>query len=179
MKPLPSSRLTLVLGGAASGKSAFAEGVVMEYPPPWHYFATADVLDSEMAEKVRVHQSRRDPRWITSEAPRDLAATLAGLTRPEQPVLIDCLTLWLSNVMLAGRETTRDGEALVAALTRAPGPVVVVSNETGLGIVPDNALARRFREAQGRLNQAVARAADRVVFVAAGLALTLKDTDHR
>lgn len=168
------SPLTLVLGGACSGKSRFAEGLIATLDPPWIYLATAEAYDAEMAQRIGDHQSRRDARWVTHETPRNLAATVDTLGTQRQPILIDCLTLWLSNIMLAGEDIILGMDQLVAALARAKGPIVVVSNEVGLGIVPDNALARRFRDAQGRLNQQVAAMADQVVLVAAGLPLILK-----
>jgi adenosylcobinamide kinase/adenosylcobinamide-phosphate guanylyltransferase len=170
--PLP--RLTLVLGGARSGKSRFAEGLVTAQPGPWLYVATGEAHDAEMAERIAQHAARRGPGWTTREVPLALAE-LVGEARAEgQAVLIDCLTLWLSNIMLAERNVAAESDRLVAALGIAAGPIVVVSNEVGLGIVPDNALARAFRDAQGRLNAAVAAVADHVVLMAAGLPLTLK-----
>jgi adenosylcobinamide kinase / adenosylcobinamide-phosphate guanylyltransferase len=171
MTEAPIPRLTLVLGGARSGKSRFAEGLVMRTAPPWTYVATAEAFDDEMTERIAHHRERRDANWQTLDAPHDLAAavgTLAG------PALIDCLTLWLSNVMLAGGDVEAESERLLAALGSAPGPLVAVSNEVGLGLVPETPLGRAFRDAQGRLNQRVAAAADRVIFMAAGLSLNLK-----
>jgi adenosylcobinamide kinase/adenosylcobinamide-phosphate guanylyltransferase len=175
--PAPRSalpRLTLVLGGARSGKSRHAEGLVTASPPPWIYVATAPALDEEMTERIARHRDRRAEGWQTVEAPLDLAAAIAEHGDSDQALLIDCLTLWLSNIMLDGRDVEAACETLIDALAVAPGPIIVVSNEVGLGIVPDNALARRFRDAQGRLNQLVAARADRVVLMAAGLPLTLK-----
>lgn len=167
-------RLTLVIGGARSGKSSYAEAVVRELPPPWVYVATAEALDDEMRERIAHHGRRRDERWQTVEAPRDLPETLGRLTEARQPILVDCLTLWLSNCLLAELDPDEASDRLVAALEQVPGPVVVVSNEVGLGIVPDTPLGRRFRDAQGRLNQRVAGIADRVVMMVAGLPLTVK-----
>lgn len=167
-------RLTLVIGGARSGKSRFAEGLVTALPAPWVYVATGEARDAEMAERIAHHAARRGPGWVTREEPLALA-DLVGEARAEaHPILIDCLTLWLSNVMMADRDIEAESARLVAALRTAAGPIVAVSNEVGLGIVPDNALARAFRDAQGRLNAAVAAEADRVVLMAAGLPLTLK-----
>lgn len=170
VSPLP--RLTLVLGGARSGKSRYAERLVTGLPAPWLYVATAEALDEEMAERIAHHQARRAEGWTTVDAPRDLASALRST--PASAILIDCLTLWLTNVMLSGGDVAREQEALLDALAQADVPVVAVSNEVGLGIVPENALARAFRDAQGRLNAAVAERADCVVFMAAGLSLTLK-----
>lgn len=167
-------RLTLVLGGARSGKSRHAEALIAETAPPWVYLATAEALDREMQERIAHHQGRRDPRWRTVEAPRDLAGAIAEVGADGQPVLIDCLTLWLSNTLLADGDVEGACDGLIAALTEAKGPIVAVSNEVGFGIVPDTPLGRRFRDAQGRLNQQVAAVADRVVLVAAGLPLVLK-----
>src|SRR5262245_13061187 len=171
MTAAPLPRLTLVLGGARSGKSRYAEELVARAPPPWTYVATADALDEEMSQRIAHHRSRRDARWRTLDAPLDLTGTIAGLAGP---ALIDCLTLWLSNVMLAGRDVEAESERLVAALTGTASTLVVVSNEVGLGLVPETPLGRAFRDAQGRLNQRVAATADRVVFIAAGLPLSLK-----
>jgi adenosylcobinamide kinase/adenosylcobinamide-phosphate guanylyltransferase len=167
-------RLTLVLGGARSGKSRYAEGLVMERTPPWVYLATAEARDNEMAARISEHRHRRDDDWRTVEAPLDLPGAIAAHAGKGRAVLIDCLTLWLSNVMLAGRDLAAEQQRLVTALRNASGPVVTVSNEVGLGIVPDNALAREFRDAQGRLNMQLAAIADRVVLIAAGLPLILK-----
>ena len=164
-------RLTLVLGGARSGKSRYAEQLTMRGPQPWTYVATAEGLDDEMRARIAHHRSRRDAQWRTLDAPLALAETVKRL---EGPALIDCLTLWLSNVMLAERDVELESGRLLAALRNARGPLVAVSNEVGLGLVPETPLGRRFRDAQGRLNQQVAEAADRVVFMAAGLPLSLK-----
>ncbi len=169
-EPLP--RLTFVLGGARSGKSRFAEALVRRTAPPWLYVATAEARDEEMRERIERHKRERGLEWRTLEIPLDLAPALAGVG--PTPVLVDCLTLWLSNVLLADRNLDEACEHLVATLSVVPGPLVVVSNEVGLGIVPETPLGRTFRDAQGRLNQRVAAIADRVVFLAAGLPLTLK-----
>ncbi len=165
--------LTLVLGGAASGKSAYAEQLLSELGRPRVYMATAQAYDTEMAQKIRTHQERRGPDWETIEAPEHLAESVAQIGA-EKSVLIDCLTLWLTNRLLSKADLARDRKALVKAFANCPAPIVAVSNETGLGIVPDNALARWFRDAQGQLNQAVAAQADRVVLITAGLPMVLK-----
>jgi adenosylcobinamide kinase/adenosylcobinamide-phosphate guanylyltransferase len=167
-----SSRLTLVLGGARSGKSRYAESLVMALPSPWLYVATAEARDSEMAERVAVHQGRRGPSWTTVETPRDIAGALAA--NANTPALVDCLTLWLSNVLLVDADVDAEIEHLDGALARAAAPIVLVANEVGSGIVPDNALGRRFRDLQGLLNQRMAARVDRVFLVVAGLPLTLK-----
>jgi adenosylcobinamide kinase / adenosylcobinamide-phosphate guanylyltransferase len=171
--PLPPA--TLVLGGARSGKSRYAERLVEAAAAGGTYCATAEARDAEMAARIARHQARRGPFWRTVEEPLALAAAIAAEAAPDRPLLIDCLTLWLSNLMLAGRPVEAETEALVAALRLARGPVVMVANEVGMGLVPQTPLGRRFRDAAGRLNQEVAATADRVVFVAAGLPLLLKD----
>jgi len=171
-QPLP--RLTLVLGGARSGKSRHAEALVMRSAAPWLYVATAQPLDNEMSARIAKHRARRGADWHVVEAPRDLAAVVQGAPAGSA-ILVDCLTLWLSNLMLADADVGEAIDRLDAALAGAPGPVVLVSNEVGLGIVPDNALARRFRDAQGSLNQRVAARADRVVLMVAGLPLVVKE----
>jgi adenosylcobinamide kinase/adenosylcobinamide-phosphate guanylyltransferase len=164
-------RLTLVLGGARSGKSRYAEQLVGARPAL--YLATGEAHDAEMRARIQDHQQRRGPNWTTHEAPLALAEALLAADRP---VLVDCLTLWLSNLLGAGRTIDRETDTLVAALGKIRVPVILVTNEVGLGIVPDNQLAREFRDHAGRLHQAVAAIATRVVFVAAGLPLMLKDT---
>ncbi|MFA8440390.1 bifunctional adenosylcobinamide kinase/adenosylcobinamide-phosphate guanylyltransferase [Yoonia sp.] len=172
MMSLP--HLSLILGGAASGKSAFAESLVMQntHPDPL-YIATAQVFDDEMADKVANHRKMRGTGWTTVEEPLDLAPVLAKV-KPGQPALLDCATLWLTNVILGEHDVDQHSAALLAALSECKGPIVVVSNEVGQGIVPDNALSRKFRNAQGRLNQQLGAQADLVVAVMAGLPLTLK-----
>ncbi len=167
-------RLTLILGGARSGKSAHAESLVAGAPGDLVYIATGEAGDAEMAARIERHKARRGARWRTVEEPLDLAGALGREAGAGAVVLIDCLTLWLSNVMAAGRDAQAEESRLVGVLAGVAAPIVVVANEVGLGIVPDNALAREFRDSAGRLNQAVAGVADRVVFVAAGLPLTLK-----
>ncbi|MFT3729846.1 MAG: bifunctional adenosylcobinamide kinase/adenosylcobinamide-phosphate guanylyltransferase [Hyphomicrobium sp.] len=173
MPELNFPQLTLVLGGARSGKSAYAERLLTGIPGPWAYVATAEALDGEMRDRIAHHKSRRRSGWIDHETPLELADTLANRTA-EVPTLVDCLTLWLSNLLHAGRAIPEATDALIASAARRVAPCIMVSNEVGLGIVPDNALARAFRDEAGRLNQKIAAAADRVVFVAAGLPLTLK-----
>jgi adenosylcobinamide kinase / adenosylcobinamide-phosphate guanylyltransferase len=167
-----AGRLTFVLGGARSGKSRYAESLIMAQPPPWIYVATAEALDDEMAARVAEHRARRDGRWRTIEAPRDLAGSLGSVSTGS--ILVDCLTLWLSNQLLAGADNEAEVDRLEAALTGLQGQLVLVANEVGLGIVPDNALARRFRDLQGRLNQRIAARADQVVLMVAGLPLIVK-----
>lgn len=170
------AELTLVLGGARSGKSRHAEALVRAasaaLPPV--YIATAQAFDAEMQARIAQHRSERAGHgWQDIEAPLDLAGALAAAP-PGAAVLIDCLTLWLSNHLLAEHDLEAECRALRDALAARDGVVVAVANEVGLGIVPENALARRFRDAAGRLNQDLAAQAGRVVFIAAGLPLVLK-----
>jgi adenosylcobinamide kinase/adenosylcobinamide-phosphate guanylyltransferase len=166
--------MTLVLGGARSGKSRYAECVVESAAACGTYCATAEAGDAEMAQRIAAHQARRGSFWHTIEEPLALASVIAGESPLDRPLLIDCLTLWLSNLMLAERPTEGETAALCAALRLAAAPVVLVANEVGLGLVPETSLGRRFRDTAGRLNQQIAALADRVVFVAAGLPLVLK-----
>lgn len=165
--------LTLVIGGARSGKSRYAEELIASAPPPWTYVATAEAFDDEMTHRIATHRARRPDGWETIEAPRDLAAALTALPR-DATVLVDCLTLWLSNLLLAGADIEAESARLEAVLNEMQGRVVLVANEVGFGIVPDNALARRFRDLQGALNQRIAARADRVVLLVAGLPLFVK-----
>lgn len=165
--------LTLVLGGARSGKSRFAESEVTACPAPWHYMATAQAFDAEMQDRIAQHRAERAEGWVTHEVPLLLADELRRV--PDgAPVLVDCLTLWLTNHMLADSNLPAQFDALEHALRDRRGPIWLVANEVGLGIVPDNKLARRFRDEAGRLNQRLARQATRVRFIAAGLPLAMK-----
>ena len=166
-------RRTLVLGGARSGKSRYAESLITALPPPWIYLATAEARDAEMAERIARHRAERGERWETIEVPHHLAQAVTTAP-PTNPLLIDCLTLWLSNRVLAEADIASETRELEWALDRRAEPVVLVSNEVGSGIVPDNALARRFRDLQGQLNQSIAARADRVVLLVAGLPLIVK-----
>ncbi|GAB3438709.1 bifunctional adenosylcobinamide kinase/adenosylcobinamide-phosphate guanylyltransferase [Insolitispirillum peregrinum] len=170
-----------MIGGARSGKSRHAEALVRSAGRERVYLATAQVWDEEMAERVRLHRADRPQGWQTIEEPYAIAPLLArGFDG--KPVLLDCLTLWLTNVLLASDDPSLSGmpspeqacETLLATLASCPGPLVLVSNEVGLGIVPDNALSRRFRDLAGRLHQNVAALADRVDLVTAGIPLSLK-----
>ncbi|MBM1634231.1 bifunctional adenosylcobinamide kinase/adenosylcobinamide-phosphate guanylyltransferase [Sulfitobacter mediterraneus] len=166
-------RSTFVLGGAASGKSSWAEEFLEKDARPMVYLATGQIFDDEVAAKVKIHRDRRDARWRTVEAPLDLAPVLADLTDAET-VLVDCATMWLTNHLMQENDLAAAQSDFLQALRNCAAPWVIVSNEVGHGIVPDNALARRFREAQGRLNIALAAEADLVVHVTVGLPQVLK-----
>jgi adenosylcobinamide kinase / adenosylcobinamide-phosphate guanylyltransferase len=165
-------QLTLVIGGARSGKSRFAEGLARDTGLTRSYIATAEAWDDEMRDRIARHRADRGTDWRLFEAPRDLAATLGQV--PPGVVLIDCATLWLSNHLLAESDLELQTEGLINAILNCKASVIMVSNEVGWSIVPDNALARRFRDAQGRLNQRLASTAGLVVAVMAGLPMVLK-----
>jgi adenosylcobinamide kinase / adenosylcobinamide-phosphate guanylyltransferase len=164
----------LVLGGARSGKSAFAERLVRDSALKQIYLATATPSDDEMQARIAHHRARRGDGWTTIEEPLELTPTLARESATDRAVLVDCLTLWLSNLMHAERDIETEIQRLAQWLGHTTHPVVLVSNEIGLGLVPETPLGRRFRDAQGHLNQAVAAAVANVAFVAAGLPLRLK-----
>lgn len=165
--------LTLILGGAASGKSTFAERLMIATGRPLTYVATGRAFDDEMRDKIAAHQARRGDGWTTVEAPFDLGPPLAEVSS-EGGVLVDCATFWLTNHILEEHDLPTEETRLFAALDACAAPVVMVSNEVGAGIVPENAMARQFRAAQGGLNQSLAARADLVVTVMAGLPLALK-----
>jgi len=167
------SKLTLVLGGAASGKSDFAEILARQSGLPRSYIATAQAFDDEMQKKIAKHQHDRGHDWKTTEAPLELCEALAAQPKGNI-VLIDCLTLWLSNLLLADQYITEVNENLLSAVNNFGGPVICVSNEVGLGLVPDTPLGRQFREAQGALNRQIASCADLVVLVTAGIPQAIK-----
>lgn len=167
-------RSLLVLGGARSGKSRFAETLISGTGLPALYLATAEPRDAEMRARIAAHRARRGAGWTTIEEPVELVNRLLASASSGRPILVDCLTLWLANLMGAGCDIGFEIERLLAALPQMTAPVVMVANEVGLGIVPENALARDFRDHAGRLNQSIAARAERVVFMAAGLPLTLK-----
>lgn len=167
-------KVSLILGGARSGKSSYAEQLVLGSGLAPVYLATAQSGDAEMAERIAAHKERRGGEWTTIEEPLDLAGTLASTDAAGNCVLVDCLTLWITNILLAERDVGAAIDTTVASLGSIRSTLIFVSNETGLGIVPDNALARRFRDLNGIANQKLAAAADQVIFMAAGLPLTLK-----
>jgi adenosylcobinamide kinase / adenosylcobinamide-phosphate guanylyltransferase len=171
--PISSSSplVTLVLGGARSGKSRHAETLMAACPDPV-YLATAQALDAEMEERVRRHREARGASWTTVEEPLELPRRLEELVA--RPVLVECLTLWVSNLMLAERDVDAAADALTRVLPGRAAPTVLVANEVGLGIVPENALARAFRDHAGRLHQQIAAIADRVVLLVAGIPMVIK-----
>ena len=175
MNPPLGGGVTLVLGGARSGKSAYAERLIEASGLKPVYLATGRAFDGEMESRIADHRERRGERWRTVEAPLDLVGAIVAEAGSGSAVLVDCLTLWLTNLMLDDRPVAQESSALVAGLSRhRGGPLVLVSNEVGLGIVPDNVMARAFRDHAGRLHQDIAAVAQQVVFVAAGLPLKLK-----
>ena len=170
--------LHFVIGGARSGKSAFAERLALEKAGENSitYVATAEIFDDEMAERVELHQQRRGPNWHLVEAPVNLAGAIASADKPNSVLLIDCLSVWVTNLLVKDMDIDAASANLLAALQEASGTIVLVASETGLGIVPDNRLSRRFRDANGRLNQALAADAHGVFFVVAGIASKIKSS---
>lgn len=166
--------ITFILGGARSGKSSFAEGLIKASGMDAIYLATGSAWDDEMSERIGLHKKQRGSFWTTIEEPLDLVGQLESLCAANKAVLVDCLTLWLTNLMMAERDIKNETSRLIAAMAGLEGSVVLVSNEVGLGIVPENRMARDFRDHAGRLHQAVAGAAATVYFVAAGLPLKMK-----
>lgn len=166
----------LVIGGARSGKSRFAQAIAEAHAGEIQLIVTADILDEEMRERVAKHRAERPAHWHVTEAPIDLPEAIAHLAQPGACVLVDCLTLWLSNILCTQPDTLESRiQSLSAGIMAAQGQLVLVSNEVGWGIVPENKLARLFRDEQGRLNQRIAALCDEVTLVAAGLPLRLKD----
>ncbi|MEE2980780.1 MAG: bifunctional adenosylcobinamide kinase/adenosylcobinamide-phosphate guanylyltransferase [Pseudomonadota bacterium] len=177
MRNTSQPSVTLVLGGARSGKSAYSERLAESVGGPLTYIATAEAGDDEMAARIADHQARRGNRWATVEEPLELAEAVARADQPGGAVLVDCLTLWLANLMAAERDIPAESRRLADTLETVEGAVVLVANEVGLGIVPDDPQARAFRDHAGRLNQSIAQVADNAVFVAAGLPMILKGED--
>jgi adenosylcobinamide kinase/adenosylcobinamide-phosphate guanylyltransferase len=171
---MTAARKVLVLGGARSGKSRTAQKLVSASKLPPTLIATAQALDDEMKARIARHQAERPAAWHVREEPLALAAAIGAEARPDRAVLVDCLTLWLSNIMLDGRDPDDAIAALVRAIERAQGPLVLVSNEVGQGVVPEHALGRRFRDEQGLLNQTVAAVCDTVLFVVSGCPVVIK-----
>lgn len=166
---------TLIIGGARSGKSQYAETLIQNHPTKI-YLPTAQHPDSELKTRIKTHQARRDQTWHTIETPLDLADTITSRSEKTNVTMVDCLTLWLFNLLEDNRNIASETEKLIKALENAKGPVIMVTNEVGLSIVPENKLAREFRDAQGRLNQEIAKCATDVTFIAAGLPMHLKQS---
>jgi adenosylcobinamide kinase / adenosylcobinamide-phosphate guanylyltransferase len=169
-----AGHVTFVLGGARSGKSGFAEGLMRDSGLHQHYIATGRAYDSEMEERIARHRIDRGEGWVTHEEPLRLAETLLTFAASDRAILVDCLTLWVTNLMMDEADIPLRSQELVDVLSTLPGRIVLVSNEVGLGIVPENRMARAFRDHAGRLHQAVAAIADEVHFIAAGLSLKMK-----
>jgi adenosylcobinamide kinase / adenosylcobinamide-phosphate guanylyltransferase len=164
----------LIIGGARSGKSALAEARALASGLKVVYVATAQALDGEMQRRIAVHRARRPPEWGLVESPLGLADTLRRIAAPDVFVLVDCLTLWLTNLMVAGRHVEVEIERLLDALGTLPGPLVLISNEVGQGVMPANAMARTFADHAGLLHQALAARVDAVTLMVAGLPMPLK-----
>jgi len=171
---MSAARSTLILGGARSGKSRLAERLCIQSGLERIYVATSAAWDEEMRARIDLHKQQRGDGWTTLEEQMDLAGVLVREAQPGRVLLVDCLTLWLTNVMLAERDLDLETNQLAEAAQAASGPCVFVSNETGLGIVPENRMARTFRDAQGRLNQAMAEVCSQAIFVTAGQPIILK-----
>jgi adenosylcobinamide kinase/adenosylcobinamide-phosphate guanylyltransferase len=167
-------RLTLVLGGARSGKSRHAQILAMATPPPWVFVATAEVLDDEMRERIAKHKSARGEGWSTIEEPIELARAVAQAPA-DAPLVVDCITLWLSNLMLGAHDAEAAVARFIKSLDKRRAPTIVVSSEVGAGIVPETALGRAFRDKAGLINQHLAVSAHTVLFMVAGLAMPLKE----
>jgi len=165
---------TFILGGARSGKSRFAENLITTSGLERHYIATGRAWDDEMQARIDQHRSDRGPSWTTHEEPLDLTERLTAIDAEGRAILVDCLTLWLTNLMMEGRDIAAQSAALAAFLPHVKARLVIVSNEVGLGIVPENRMAREFRDQAGRLHQMIAASAADVYFVAAGLPLKMK-----
>lgn len=169
-----TARCLFVLGGARSGKSRYAQTRAEAMEGRHIFIATAEAFDDDMHARIARHQADRDHRWETVEAPLSLPDAIEALNQPDTIGLVDCLTLWISNLLLAGADIGTETEKLRRALERFRGHLILVANEVGFGIVPDNALARQFRDEAGRTNQIVADQADEVQLVMAGLSLRMK-----
>ena len=166
-------RLTLLLGGARSGKSRHAQILAMATPPPWIYVATAEALDDEMRDRIAKHRSVRGDGWSTIEEPIELARAVAQAPA-DAPVVVDCITLWVSNLMLGAHNVDAAVRRFIKSLDGRRAPTIVVSNEVGAGLVPETALGRAFRDQAGLVNQHLAVSAHTVLFMVAGLAMPLK-----
>ncbi len=171
---IENSNITFVLGGARSGKSSFAEKFTASLGLDKIYIATSQIFDDEMQDRVAKHQIDRGADWHTVEEPLALSETLLRESKSDNAILVDCLTLWVTNLMMADQDIDALGDELAAVLLQMSGPVILVSNEVGQGIVPDNAMARAFRDHAGRLHQKIAEVSGEVYFVTAGLPQKLK-----
>ena len=167
-------KIVLVLGGARSGKSVFAEDLIAKSGLSKVYVATGQAFDREMSDRIDIHKERRGKEWSTVEDPFDLAGVLETNAAPDKAVLVDCLTLWVTNLMMQDKNVHEESDMLLATLPLLAGLVILVSSEVGMGLVPDNYMARAFRDHAGRLHQQIAAIADEVYFVAAGLPLKMK-----
>ena len=176
MNDLQGCNSTLVLGGTRSGKSAYAESLLQNWINKKIYIATAEARDAEMILRINKHRELRGNKWETIESPLDLVPTLQRHASNDTALLVDCLTLWLSNLIHAGRDIEKECQKLADYLNQSSTRIVMVSSEVGLGIVPENALARLFRDHAGKLNQLIANVADNVFFISAGLPISLKVT---
>ena len=174
MPPMSQPRSTLILGGARSGKSSHGESLAEGHLGQLVYIATAQAYDGEMTTCIAAHVARRGPAWRTVEEPLDLAGAILDADKDDSFILVDCMTLWLTNVLLGEHDIAAHSDRLLEVVDACKGPLVLVSNEVGLGIVPENALARQFRDEAGVLNQKLAAVCERVVLVTAGLPLQLK-----
>ena len=170
------TKVKFVLGGARSGKSAHAETLALEMTDRGRliYVATAEIFDDEMDARVALHRARRSPEWDLVEAPIDLPAAIRENDSAENVLMIDCLSVWATNLLIHEHDTDAARQALIAAIKDCKARLILVASETGLGIVPDNSLSRRFRDINGLQNQTVAAVADEVFFMTAGLALRIK-----
>ena len=178
MSSLNTKRIVLILGGARSGKSTYAQRLAEAWWTRPLYLAPAETLDQEMADRVKLHREQRGAHWGCAEEPLDVARVIRDTIPARDGVLLDCATLWLTNVLLKeGEPAVRARKKeLIAALKDSAGDVIIVSNEVGMGIVPEHPLGREFRDLQGWLNQDLAAVADTVLFIIAGLPLALKGT---
>lgn len=167
-------RIRFVLGGARSGKSAYAESLALKSGGDLVYIATAEIFDEEMEARIDLHRQRRGPEWKLVEAPVDLPQAIRASDGENTVILVDCLSVWTTNLLIHDQDIAQSRDSLLETLRDCHGSLVLVASETGLGIVPDNALSRRFRDANGLLNQAVAATADEVFFMIAGIALRIK-----
>lgn len=166
--------ISLVIGGARSGKSRFGEHLALSLNENPLYIATAEIHDEEMQDRIDLHRQDRDERWTTLEEPINIAPIITSHSTSDKTILLDCLTLWLSNLMGQDRDIEKETATLCQTLEKYQGNIILVANEVGQGIVPDNALARQFRDHAGRLNQSIAQVADNVIYMVAGLPMIAK-----